>query len=82
MAFAILECKVRLETETEEDGVPEAVQEEDFHILDMDFFDDERLVIVYQKNGKEGKFVTVVTLCLFFYLDMCRRKRLLIGIDH
>ena len=51
MAFAILECKVRLETETEEDGVPEAVQEEDFHILDMDFFDDESLVIVYQKNG-------------------------------
>ena len=54
-----------METETEEGGVPENSQVDDFHILDMDFFDDESLVIVCQKIGKEGMSIAVFNLYVY-----------------
>ncbi|KAL5495217.1 hypothetical protein ACEPAI_680 [Sanghuangporus weigelae] len=50
VAFAILECKSRSGRCDGEDEL----EDEDFHIFDMDFFDEQSLVIVYQSYAEEG----------------------------
>ncbi|KAL5535567.1 hypothetical protein ACEPAF_3661 [Sanghuangporus sanghuang] len=50
VAFAILECKSRSGRCDGEDEL----EDEDFHIFDMAFFDEQSLVIVYQSYAEEG----------------------------
>ena len=53
MAFAILECETRSGRCDKEDEFGGG-REDDFHIFDMDFFDEQSLVIVYQSYAEEG----------------------------
>lgn len=52
VAVAILECKTRRENGDAWSGVPEDGDMADFYISDMDFFDEQSLVIVY--SVREG----------------------------
>lgn len=74
LAVAILECKTALGSAAgnASTGVPESEDGSVFHILDMDFFDENSLVIVYRSYAREGSYQTRVFPC---------RTTLLIMID-
>ena len=46
VAFALLECSSRSGTS--------GLENVDFHIMDMDFFDEQNVIIVYQSYAEEG----------------------------
>lgn len=74
IAVALLECKTATGSELGDTDVPESDDGsvDAFHIFDMDFFDEENLVIVYRSYAKEGSYLTRVFSC---------RTTLLIMID-
>jgi len=56
IAVALLECKTATGSGFGDTGVPESDDGsvDAFHIFDMDFFDEENLVIVYRSYAREG----------------------------
>ncbi|KAI5124653.1 hypothetical protein M0805_004261 [Coniferiporia weirii] len=54
VGVAVLECKTRGEGGDAMDIVPETSEGDDFHIFDMNFFDEKNLVVVYQSYAREG----------------------------
>ncbi|KAH8120371.1 anaphase-promoting complex, cyclosome, subunit 4-domain-containing protein [Phellopilus nigrolimitatus] len=68
VAVAILECRSASE---DEDAVPEDDEGDKFHIFDMDFFDEESLVIVYESYAKEGAgTIGMVNYCGIEYTEV------------
>ena len=61
VAVATLECKTRERTRDADIEV-ETSGNEGFHIFDMDFFDEESLVIVYQSYAEEGTLFSLFHL--------------------
>ena len=53
-AYAVVECRSRGDGGSSHSSVPGDAHTREFHVLEMDFFDEQNIVIVFEPCGNEG----------------------------